>query len=226
MAGTPPEALTGSWRTIVAPAGWGHHLRPRGRRRHLDHLEGDLAERHDVVGRGLGLGHAGAVQERAIGGTQVLHLHAAIAQGDLGVAAGDGGIVDGDVARDRPPDDQRAAGLQLDRLVARGAQQLEHRRGIYVSRRLWRGPAPAARLVLWLRIRRTRARARSPPRCPRPLAPRRDRAAPRPTGWRSPCRDSARPSRLSRPPPLTSPPTPPPPPHLSPSPPLSTLPPP
>src|SRR6266513_576363 len=81
MAGTPPDTLTGSWRTIVPPAGFAP-------------------------------------------------VNAAVGERQLGVAAGNGGVVDRDVARDRAPDDDRATRLQVDGLLARRAQQLKHRRQI------------------------------------------------------------------------------------------------
>src|SRR5256885_3663690 len=75
-----------------------HHLGPY-RGADLLHPEGDLAEGDDVILGGQRFGDAGAVQEGAVGGADVLDLHTAIREPHLGVAARDRGVVDRDVAR-------------------------------------------------------------------------------------------------------------------------------
>src|SRR6184192_3018666 len=100
----------------------------------LFHPERDLAEGDDVVFRGERLADARAVQKGAVGGADVLDLHAPIDEGHLGVSPRDGRIVNRHVARDRPPYDNDASGLEVDGLLARRAQQLEHSWRIYVMR--------------------------------------------------------------------------------------------
>src|SRR2546430_4259458 len=129
-----------------------------------------LAERDDVVFGGEGVGDAGAVQERAVGGADVLHLHAAVGEAELGVLPRDGRVVNLDVARDGPPHDDGAARLEIDRLLTRRAQQLEHRGKIYVRPRPARTPGPSTRPAPWLPFRRTREPDRSRRRCPPPPA--------------------------------------------------------
>src|SRR2546429_9096387 len=106
------------------------------------HAEGDLAEGDDVVFDGDRLGDAGAVQEGPVRGAGVLDLHAAVGEGHLGMAAGNGGVVNRDVAGHGAPDDDVTTRLQVDGLLARRAQQLEHRRQIYFTLRPWRAPTP------------------------------------------------------------------------------------
>src|SRR5256885_6749710 len=175
-----------------------HHLGPY-RPADLLHPEGDLAEGDDVVFRGERFADAGAVQEGAVRGADVLDLHAPIGERHLGVSPRDGGIVNRHVARDRPSHDHDASGLEVDGLLARRAQQLEHKRTIYVRGLPWRAPGRGAPPAPWPRSRRTRALDRSPPRSrPRP-APPRDPSAPARNGSRSPCRGWSRPSRRTRP---------------------------
>src|SRR2546430_15271420 len=69
-------------------------------------------------------------------------------------------VVNRHVARDGPPHDDGAARLEIDRLLARRAQQLEHRGKIYVSPRPARAPGPSRRPAPWLPFRRTRGRIR------------------------------------------------------------------
>src|SRR5207244_1185313 len=69
-------------------------------------------------------------------GLAVLAWHPAVDEGAVRVAAGDGGVVDRDVARDRASDDDDTPGLEVDGLLARGAQQLKHRRKISMPVRL------------------------------------------------------------------------------------------
>src|SRR3989441_7346974 len=71
-----------------------------------------------------------------------LDLHAAVGEGHLGMAAGNGGVVNRDVAGHGAPDDDVTTRLQVDGLLARRAQQLEHRRQIYFTLRPWRAPTP------------------------------------------------------------------------------------
>src|SRR5437667_398466 len=120
----------------------GHDLRPRHGGADLLHTEGDLAEGDDVVFDGDRLGDAGAVQEGPVRGAGVLDLHAAVGEGHLGMAAGNGGVVNRDVAGHGAPDDDVTTRLQVDGLLARRAQQLEHRRQIYFTLRPWRAPTP------------------------------------------------------------------------------------
>src|SRR6266568_128157 len=119
-----------------------HHLRSRRRGADLLHAEGDLTEGDDVVFDGDRLGDAGAVQEGPVRGAGVLDLHAAVGEGHLGMAAGNGGVVNRDVAGHGAPDDDVTTRLQVDGLLARRAQQLEHRRQIYFTLRPWRAPTP------------------------------------------------------------------------------------
>src|SRR5204862_4391227 len=134
--------------------GW-HDLRPREGRRHLFDAKRHLAEGHDVVGARLGLGDLGAVQERPVGRAEIGDADAAVGEDDLGVAARDRGIVDGDVARDRAPHHEFAPELEVDRLFAGCAQQLEHRPE--ANRPLWPTRAPVARPAPWPRTPRIRA---------------------------------------------------------------------
>ena len=103
------------------------HPGARRRRGHALHAERDVPEGDDVVFAGDGFGDAGAIQEGAVGGAEVLHLHPAVGEAELRVPAGDGGVVNRDVAGDGPPHDDGPAGLEVDRLIARRAQQLKHR---------------------------------------------------------------------------------------------------
>src|SRR5438034_629137 len=160
-----------AWRRLAGGEVRGrHHLRAGHGRRHGHDPEGDLAEGDDVVLRRLRLVDAGAVQEGAVGGAEVLDADPVLRQGDLGVAPRDRGVVDGDVARDRPADDQGPALLQVNRLFAGGGEQLEHRAGIYLSPRREPAPAPAAPPAPSAPSRRTRAPGPSRPRSPRPPA--------------------------------------------------------
>src|SRR5256886_12834370 len=79
-------------------------------------------------------------------------------------------VVNRHVARDGPPHDDGAARLEIDRLLTRRAQQLEHRGKIYVSPRPARAPGPSTRPAPWLPFRRTREPDRSRRRCPPPPA--------------------------------------------------------
>ena len=104
-----------------------HDLRPRHRHCDLFDPKRDLPEGHDVVGARFGLRDLGAVQERSVRGAEVGDADAALGQHDFGVTAGDRGIVDGDVARDGAPHHEFPPELEIDRLFAGSAQQLEHR---------------------------------------------------------------------------------------------------
>src|SRR5207247_10607785 len=100
------------------------------------------AEGEDVLFHGDRLGDAGAVQEGTVRGAGVLDLHAAVDEGHPGVATGDGGVVNRDVARHRAPDDDDATRLQVDGLLARRAPQLQHRHQLSFTPRTWRAPTP------------------------------------------------------------------------------------
>src|SRR6185503_17693917 len=112
--------------------------------------------RDDVVRPRLGLGDLGAVQERAVRRAEVGDADAVFGEHDFRMAAGDRGIVDGDVARDGASDDERPPELKVDRLIAGGARQLVHRPE--ANRLIWRARAPAAPRGLWLPSPRIRGR--------------------------------------------------------------------
>src|SRR2546430_2478395 len=163
----------------------GRHLRHHlGVQRGADlfHPERDLAEGDDVVFRGERLADARAVQKRAVGGADVLDLHPPIDEGYLGVSPRDGRIVNRHVARDRPPYDHEASGLEVDGLLARRAQQLEHSEKIdakaprrqdtrALSLAPSRAPGPSTPPPPSPPFPRTRAPDRSRPRSPPPPAP-------------------------------------------------------
>src|SRR6266550_3813800 len=146
--------------------GGGHDLRPREGSSHFFDTKGHFPEGHDVVGSRLSLGDLGAVQERAVRRAEVGDPDAAFGEHDFGVPAGDRGVVDGDVARDRAPHHELAPELEVDRLFAGCAQQLEHRPE--ANHPLWSARAPEAQLVPSPRFPRTHVRGLSPRRFRRP----------------------------------------------------------
>src|SRR3954463_13959916 len=147
MPGGPPP-LTTSWRTICPPAGpcsgrggggWGGGGGEGGggeRRRQMGggmiagrvpgaEPVGDLAESHRVVGLEVPGFHPGAVDAGPVGGAEIADVHPGVGDDELGVTAGDGGIVDGDVARHPAADDQSPTRGDLEALVPGGADEPE-----------------------------------------------------------------------------------------------------
>ena len=120
-----PPALTMSLRTMVSRGLArlrGDRLGKRGPA--LD-LVGDLAEGDRVVDCEPAGGHPAAVDAGAVGAAEVPHLDRVAPRRQLGVAPGDGGVVDGDVRRDTPSDDHTPPGRELEALVAGGADEAE-----------------------------------------------------------------------------------------------------
>src|SRR6185437_14658742 len=103
-------------------------------RRRAQHGEskGDLAEGDRVLEAETSGGDPGAVDAGPVRAAEVLHLDPVGAHRELGVASGDGRVVDRDVARDPASNQESASFGKLERLVAGGADEAKRgHAGIY-----------------------------------------------------------------------------------------------